>query len=234
MQLRAMPHASAGLGSAGAPTGVEARPRPALRALPDRVRLPLPDAIAPLLADCERLSVPEWTSHFVPAHYAGDWSVLPLRAPAGATHPIQQITSHPSTRQWVPTAHLDAAPAIAALLASLQCPLGTVRLMRLAPGSRIHEHRDDDLDAAWGMARLHVPLATNAQVHFMLNGSAVRMAVGECWYLRLSDLHRVANDGATSRVHLVIDAFVNDWLEARLLEGMAAARADGAPDAGTR
>jgi hypothetical protein len=38
------------------------------------------------------------------------------------------------------------------------------------------------------------------------------MAPGECWYLRLSDPHRVANRGETDRVHLLIDCRVNDWL----------------------
>lgn len=218
-----MPIAVAGQGETGVPAG----DRPGLRSLPDRVRIGLPLDVPGMLADLARLAVPRWTDHFVPAHYRGEWSVLPLRAPAGAVHPIQQITSHSSTSAWEPTEHLRAAPAIAALLESLACPLGTVRLMRLAPGSLIHEHRDDDLDAAWGMARLHVPLATNSGVDFMLNRSPVAMAVGDCWYLRLSDPHSVANRGGTDRVHLVIDAFVNDWLEAQLLEG-ARAMAGGA------
>jgi len=38
------------------------------------------------------------------------------------------------------------------------------------------------------------------------------MAPGECWYLRLSDPHSVANRGTTDRVHLVVDAVVNDAL----------------------
>jgi hypothetical protein len=38
------------------------------------------------------------------------------------------------------------------------------------------------------------------------------MAPGECWYLRLSDPHRVANRGETDRIHLVIDCRANDWL----------------------
>lgn len=197
--------------------------RDALRSLPDRVRLTFGFDPTPLAADLATLSSPAWTSHFVPAHFAGDWSVLPLRAPEGAVHPIQQITSPPSATAWVDTGHLQAAPAIRALLDALHCPLGSVRLMRLTPGSVIHEHRDDDLNAAWGMARLHVPLATNADVDFALNGVAVQMAVGECWYLRLSDPHRVANHGTTARVHLVIDAWVNDWLEAQLLTAVTGA-----------
>jgi Aspartyl/Asparaginyl beta-hydroxylase len=195
--------------------------RPSLLSLPDRVLLPFAFHIDPLLADLAMLAAQNWTSHFVPAHFDGDWTILPLRAPSGATHPIMQITSNPSTTAWDDTAYLKSAKGIGALLASLPCRMGTVRLMRLAPGSVIHEHRDDDLNAAWGMARLHVPLATNDAVDFRLNGHSVKMAVGECWYLRLSDPHSVTNNGGTGRVHLVIDAFVDDWLEQQLLTGAA-------------
>lgn len=39
------------------------------------------------------------------------------------------------------------------------------------------------------------------------------MEAGSAWYLRLSDAHSVANRGTADRVHLVIDAAVNGWLE---------------------
>lgn len=193
--------------------------RPMLRSLPDRVQLSIPVDLEHMLADLSMLEARSWTPHFVPAHFEGDWSVLPLRAPKGAVHPILQISSNPSTTAWVPTDYLRAATGIEAFLASLPCPIGTVRLMHLAAGSEIHAHRDDDLNAAWGMARLHIPLTTNDAVEFRLNGTALAMQAGECWYLRLSDVHSVANRGTTGRTHLVIDAFVDDWLEAQLLGG---------------
>ena len=46
------------------------------------------------------------------------------------------------------------------------------------------------------------------------------MREGECWYLRLSEPHRVINDGDTDRVHLVIDAIVDDWMRNILLSDM--------------
>src|SRR4029453_10385576 len=61
-------------------------------------------------------------------------------------------------------------------------------------------------------ARLHVPIAPNPGVDFRLNGERVVLAEGECWYLRLSDPHSVANGGDRDRVHLVIDAIVSPWL----------------------
>lgn len=194
---------------------------PMLAALPDRLRLPLAIDAAPLAAEAAALPAEAWTRHFVPGNYRGDWSVAPLRAPAGASHPIMQITSPPECRDWVETEWLSACPSIAAFLTRLDCPLAAARLMRLGPDSEILEHFDHDLAADFGMARLHVPLTTSPQVEFLLNRRAVDMAPGECWYLRLADPHAVTNRGASDRIHLVIDAEVNDWLAALLLGAAA-------------
>jgi hypothetical protein len=194
-----------------------------LTSLPDAVRLPLRIDPVPLAAEAAQLPLEAWTRHFVPENYVGDWSVAPLRAPAGASHPILQITSPPECKDWTETKWLAASPAIAALLARFECPLAAVRLMRLGPGSEIKEHRDHDLSADFGMARLHVPLTTSPQVEFLVNRQPVQMIPGECWYLRLADPHAVTNRGTSDRVHLVIDAEVNGWLSALLLEAAGTA-----------
>jgi hypothetical protein len=180
---------------------------------PDRLCLSLAFDPIRLAADLARLEGLAWTAHFVPQHYEGDWSVLPLRVPVGATHPVLQIAPSPLCRDWEDTELLGACPYIKAVLVAFACPLEAVRLMRLAPGSVIKEHRDFDLAAEQGVARLHIPIATNPGVDFRLNGTRVTMAPGSVWYLRLADPHSVTNAGATSRVHLVIDAIVDPWLE---------------------
>ena len=91
--------------------------------------------------------------------------------------------------------------------------------MRLAPGSVIKEHRDHDLSFEQGMVRIHIPVVTNEGVDFRLNGLRCVMPAGSSWYLRLSDPHSVANRGADDRVHLVIDAGVNDWVAALFERG---------------
>jgi len=142
--------------------------------------------------------------------------VLPLRAPVGAAHPIQRIAAPPNAVRWEDTELLAACPYFREVLAAFPCPLQAARLMRLAPGSVIKEHRDHDLAAEWGVARLHIPIATNDRVDFRVNGTRVDMAPGSTWYLRLADPHSVTNHGDTARVHLVIDAEVDDWLADRL------------------
>ena len=54
-------------------------------------------------SDLAGLSGIAWTSHFVKQNYEGDWSVIALRAPAGARHPIQMIVSEPGQFDFVDT-----------------------------------------------------------------------------------------------------------------------------------
>lgn len=190
--------------------------------LPDRVRLPFAFDPVPLAADLGGYAEGEWTAHFVGNNYEGRWSAIPLRAAAGETHPIRMIGVHALAERFVDTRFLERAPALRAALARFHCPMKAVRLMRLAAGSCIKEHDDFDPDAASGNARLHIPITTNPDVEFLLNRTPVAMAAGSVWYLRLSDPHAVSNRGTTDRVHLVIDARVNDWLAARIEEGAEA------------
>ena len=181
--------------------------------LPDRLRLPLSFDPEAMQRDLNALGSEEWIAHFVKQNYTGEWSVLPLRGKAGATHPVMMIYSDPGCTEFADTPFLDACPCFREVLARLECPLQAVRLMRLAPGSVIKEHRDHDLDAATGNVRMHIPVTTSPDVDFMLNGTRVVMQPGELWYLRLADPHSVTNRGSSDRIHLVIDAKVNPWLE---------------------
>ena len=190
---------------------------------PDRLRLPLDfDPIA-LKRDLAAVSSAPWTPHFVSGNYEGDWSVLPLRAPAGETHPIRMIYSDPTATAFVDTPLLSASPAFRAVVAAFGCEVLAVRLMRLTPGSTIKTHADHDLSAEQGRARLHVPITTNPKVEFLVNGRPVVMKPGQAWYLRLSDPHSVANRGATERTHIVLDVVADAWLLARMEEAAAAA-----------
>lgn len=187
--------------------------------LPDRVRLPLRLDARALEADLRRLGRDDWIDHMAPQNYDGAWRIVPLRAAAGETHPVRMITSDARAREFTDTLWLDRLPAHRAALARFQCPLCSVRLMRLAPGSRINEHRDPDLDAKQGWARLHVPIETDEGVEFLLNRRPVPMEAGSVWYLRLLDPHSVANRSSRDRTHLVIDARVDDWLANLLRRG---------------
>lgn len=182
----------------------------------DRVKLSLTFDPKLLQEDLKRLQFGAWIEHFVKQNYEGDWSVVPLRAPANAAHPVMMIYPDPSCTEFVNTPVLDECPYFRSVLDAFCCPLQAVRLMKLSPGSRIKEHVDHDLAAENGTARLHVPIVTNDDVDFRLNGTRIVLNEGECWYLRLCDRHSVANNGSSDRIHLVIDAEVNSWLRAQL------------------
>ena len=189
-------------------------------AVPDRLRLPLDFDPIRLKADLAGLTGIAWTSHFVTQNYEGDWSVIALRAPADARHPIRRIVSEPGCTEFIDTPALAASPYFRQVLAAFACPLLAVRLMRLTPGSEIKEHHDHDLSFEQGTVRLHVPIVTNDDVDFRLNGVGCPMPAGSAWYLRLSDPHSVINRGKSARVHIVIDATANGWLRALLAEAL--------------
>jgi hypothetical protein len=162
---------------------------------PDRLRLPLDFEPERLAADMANFSQIQWIEHFVTQNYDGDWSVIPLRGPAGARHLVQMIYSDPSRSDFEDTPMLAGSRYFQEVLAAFACPLQAVRLMRLTPGSTIKEHRDHDLSFEQGMVRIHIPVVTNDGVDFRLNGVRCVMPAGSSWYLRLSDPHSVANRG---------------------------------------
>jgi hypothetical protein len=173
----------------------------------DRFRLPLTFDAAALMADLEALSAEGWIPHFNHGFYDGDWSGVVLRGPVEGGDSLVATGA-----AFADAPLLDLCPAVREVLAALDCPLRSVRLLRLGPGGVIREHRDYDLGYDRGEARLHVPLVTSPDVVFHLRNRRVVMAPGETWYLDLSQPHRVVNGGATDRIHLVIDVGVNDWL----------------------
>ncbi|PVM90603.1 aspartyl/asparaginyl beta-hydroxylase domain-containing protein [Caulobacter endophyticus] len=180
---------------------------------PDRLKLPLAFDPARLRADLAALTAgADWIAHFVTQNYEGDWSVIPLRAQAGATHPVMMIYSDPGATVFEDTPFLAPCPYFREVIAAFPFQATSVRLMKLAPGSVIKTHYDEDLDAGSQLVRFHVPVVTNPDVDFRLNGVRVVMEAGSAWYLKLTDPHSVANHGMEDRVHLVIDGYVNDWV----------------------
>lgn len=184
-----------------------------------RVQLALRFDAQALAADVLSLSADAWVPHFNTAIYEGDWSGVPLRGPAGGHSPLYP---DPTASQFEDAPLLASCPAIRAALDAFDCPLTTVRLLRLGPGASVGDHRDHMLRAEDGEARLHIPVLTNPDVEFVVGGEAVEMGAGECWYLDLTLPHRVANRGAEPRVHLVVDCDVDEWL-ATLLSAAATA-----------
>jgi len=172
-------------------------------------KLPLAFDVGRLKADLAQVGDGEWTPHFNKGYYDGMWSGVALRTTEGARVPL---FPDPMQSTYVDTPMLERCGYIREVLARFQCPLQVVRLLRLSAGSHIKEHTDYNLSYEDGEVRVHVPIQTNSQVEFYLNGQRVVMGEGECWYVNVNLPHRIDNGGSADRVHLVIDCVLNDWL----------------------
>lgn len=174
------------------------------------LKLPFSFDPARLQAEVDSFAADEWVPHFNKAYYEGDWSGIALRSVGGVA---RQLYPDPAAQEpWADTINLLRCPYTREVLAQFECELQSVRFLRLAAGSHIREHKDFWLGFEDGEVRFHIPVYTNPDVAFFLNGERLDMHAGECWYLNLNLKHRVENHSQTDRVHLVIDGYVNDWL----------------------
>jgi aspartyl/asparaginyl beta-hydroxylase (cupin superfamily) len=162
-----------------------------------------------LKTDLGTFSESDWIPHFNQSYYEGDWSGIPLRA-AKDSH--LAIYPDPVAEDFEDTELMARCEYVPEVLKKIECKLETVRFLRLGAGAKILEHRDYMLGFENGVARIHIPVQTNPQVEFRLDGEVLQMNEGEAWYLNFNLLHSVNNNGMKTRIHLVIDCLVNDWM----------------------
>jgi hypothetical protein len=152
-----------------------------------------------------------WQAHYQVTHYEGEWTAIPLRSKAGE---IDDIFITPGDDcNYQDTVFLNNSPYLKEVLQHFKCPLQSVRLLKLNAGSIIKEHRDAELNFENGEIRLHIPVLTHADVEFFLDRERLQLLAGECWYLNFNLPHAISNNSPVNRVHLVIDAVVNDWVK---------------------
>ena len=183
------------------------------------VRLPLAIDVAPLIAELHALGAEPWRVHFNTDYHDGGWSGFVLQSTNVDANTLYAPTAGVSSVSVRPTAHAGQCPALMQAIAAFHCDVKAARVLRLVAGATIREHNDADLVWSDGEARLHIPLLTNPDVAFYVSDERVQMLAGECWYLNLSQPHRVQNRGASERVHLVLDCGVNDWLTEQVQKG---------------
>lgn len=163
-----------------------------------------------LQQDVELLDNSLWKLHYQKLHYEGDWSAIPLRSVNGNADNI--IVSPVQNVEYNDTIFLKQCPYIKQILLNFKCPLQAVRLLKLNAGAVIKEHRDIELNFEKGEIRLHIPVVTNDTVEFYLDSERIFVKEGECWYMNFNLPHRISNKSKFDRIHLVIDAKVNDWV----------------------
>jgi hypothetical protein len=101
-----------------------------------------------------------------------------------------------------------------------------VMLARMAPGGVIHPHRDQNAAAKWPH-KIHVPLITNDDVTFYVDGKAYHFAEGEAVEVNNMGLHAVENRGSSDRIHLIFEYYDLDQPEPAWLAQMQQAARSG-------
>jgi len=157
----------------------------------------------------------------LPLHDFIEYSVLPLTTPIAIPESAREHSgpidyADGSWATWHDTPLLPNCPYLSEVVAFFRShtTVTLVRLLRLASGGFIKEHCDPTLglEQERSVIRLTIPILSNGQVEFCLNGTLVPMSPGECWYLRFSDPHKAWNSGETERVHLSVDMIPNEWV----------------------
>jgi hypothetical protein len=193
---------------------------------PDR-RLPLRFDPARLKADLALIHADEWVPHYNERDYGGEWRGAALRSLSGSSDQLAAHDADPAA--FANTALHRRCTYFRDVLSEFRCPLKSVRLLSLAPNSFVREHSDPGFGTDGDEVRIHVPIRTSADVEFYLDGERLHLEEGCCYYIDVSRPHRVTNRGDTDRIHLVVDAEMNDWLRTLLRHGAAIDRLPSSP-----
>lgn len=159
------------------------------------IQLPMLYDVQILVDEVLAINESAWRPH--PQGFAGNM-MLPLVAVNG--DPRNESFNGP----MLPTPELERCVYLKQVLASFGATVGRTRLMRLSGGAEVSPHVDQGY--YWSdRVRVHVPIITQSGVRFECGDAALNMAEGECWIFDTWRLHRVLNDDARSRIHLVCD-----------------------------
>jgi len=174
------------------------------------LKLPFQFDCARLQRDLALVAADEWSPHYNERDFGGAWTGVALRSARGSQ--LDLHAGHAGLVQFFDTPVLQRCPYFQEVLRHFPCPLKSVRLLSLAPGSFIREHSDHALGFEDGEIRIHVPIRTNPMVEFYVCGERLALEEGGCYYVNVNLPHRVNNRGTKPRVHMVIDAAVDDWV----------------------
>lgn len=141
-------------------------------------------------------------------YHDGSWKGIALRSIDGDYRNTGAISSGTSKDTEV----LDKCPYFKEILHSFKFPMGVARLLFLPPGKKIGEHHDKGFGWHMGMLRLHIPIITHPDVIFMIGGERCQWKPGEFWFGDFYQPHWLHNQSDITRVHLVIDCFVDEEL----------------------
>jgi hypothetical protein len=193
------------------------------------IRLPRTYNVARMCQDLEALENIERSAQPGPYH-AGEWKGIALYSMGGKQSALPSAAGMDKYRE---TEALQYAPYLKEILDELASPKEVVRILYLPPGGHIKEHYDYHTNFQYGLIRLHIPIITHPDVAFVIDNQRMAWNAGELWYGDFSRVHWVKNDSQVTRVHMVIDTQINDfimslfpsdYLERRRAEGISISR----------
>ncbi|HMK85629.1 MAG TPA: aspartyl/asparaginyl beta-hydroxylase domain-containing protein [Steroidobacteraceae bacterium] len=163
--------------------------------LPQRFyRLPVRFDVDRLRSEVASLPAQAWSPH--PAGDAGNDAVRLISVEGGENEEVNGVMRM--------TPYLERSPYLRQVLASFGVVWSRSRLLRLAPGAKVHVHAD--VHHHWFYrVRMHIPVVTRPEVQFTCDGERVHMAAGEAWLFDNWRLHQVDNPTDSERIHLVGD-----------------------------
>ncbi len=147
-----------------------------------------------------------------------------IRIENGNLNGIHLITPRPNGEKDENGFSFDHSPELAqspylqSILNTFPCDKFIFRVHNLKAKGKINLHRDTDRGLLHNIVRIHIPVTTNPEVYFYVNGERIIMQNGECWFADISQLHEVENRSETDRLQLLIDCDMNDWWKAVLKE----------------
>ncbi len=94
---------------------------------------------------------------------------------------------------------------------------GRVMVVKMKPGGRIDQHWDGGA-YAHHFDRFHLCLQGDEGNRFTCDGATVAMLPGELWWFNHQLPHSAHNDSPNERIHLIIDAQVQQYRARRLGE----------------
>lgn len=150
----------------------------------------------------------DWNEPY-PEYASDGLKVATLLNPTGE----QNNFDYHDCQKPITTPLLNQLPALAAFLQNSGLQIMGSRLLRLDPGTFLHEHRDFVYLKDIARLRLHLPLITNNNAFITAPGINVHFKHGYLWKLDpKATVHSACNFGAEPRIHLMLDCYNNQAL----------------------
>lgn len=142
------------------------------------------------------------------SYHDGGWGAVGL-----VSHKADPFEDRPLGPPYEKTPALAMAPYLESVIDSFATEKKRIRLMELRPGKSVYWHYDRGETIDDGKtARLHIPVVTNEKVLLQISHEDVFWKPGELWYGDFSFPHRLYNGGKETRIHLVLDLAINDYI----------------------